>query len=212
MAQALRELHRRAAASRRRRRIPRDGRAWGAIRSVLRLMSRRAKTLSALNKAPGMFFQAEGERGFVGSAMVCRSRLSAARRSFIDEKEAGEVLLVVLDSGFQDFPLVAAAARRLAMAAAIRQLLRDDVLHASCGVVEGNGLAGVNSRQRGRGTGRGRRGGEKTRRTALSLVAGERDPDCGRCAGEIRGRCVRRAQKKIEMFGERNRPASFRWG
>ena len=59
---------------------------------LLKLMSRSANTLSALNSAPGTFFKLNASE--VLSALTRRPRLSP-----LDQKEARKVFLVILNSG-----------------------------------------------------------------------------------------------------------------
>src|SRR6266446_637389 len=74
---------------------------------------------------------AERQRSLIRFVIVRRPRLSRT-----DEKKTGKVLLVIFDAGLQNFSGIHFGGPPAGDSRRIAQALRDNVLHASCSVVE----------------------------------------------------------------------------
>ena len=117
---------------------------------LLRLMSRRAKTLSDLNKRAGNVLHFEGDGSFVSAgrneALIAKgggsaSLFAGAGRARLclqlaNQEEAGEVALVVFDAGLENFAGVFQSGVASGNAGSVGKMLGDDVLHAAGRVVE----------------------------------------------------------------------------
>src|SRR6266849_679863 len=93
------------------------------------------KDAERLEQYPRSVLHAERQRSLIGMVVAYRQRLSP-----LDQKEAGEVFLVILNSGLQDLSRVHFRGSAAGNGRRIAQAFCNHMLHASRRVVEGHGL------------------------------------------------------------------------